>query len=149
MAQFQTSKMDPSSIATYDDGASKSSVAVRDANADLFANVLRGSAGVRSGGHLYVGVVSKSATFTVDEAANNGTVYKVDATAGAVTVNLPAAAGVTGKKIVVIKTDASGNAVTLDGNAAETINGAATLALASQWSKATIISDGSNWLQIA
>ena len=69
----------------------------------------------------------------------------VDATSGAVTINLPAVAGVTRRRYEVIKTDSSANAVTLDGNASETINGATTFALSTQYQSATIVTDGSAW----
>ena len=69
----------------------------------------------------------------------------VDATAGAVTVNLPAAADSAGAFIVVKKTDAGGNAVTVDANASETIDGATTRALAAQYDAITIACDGTAW----
>lgn len=69
----------------------------------------------------------------------------VNATAGAVTVNLPAAASSAGALIVVKKADASGNAVTIDANASETIDGATTQALASQYDALTVACDGTGW----
>jgi hypothetical protein len=69
----------------------------------------------------------------------------VDATGGARTVFLPAAAYMSGRVITVKKTDASGNTVTLDGNGAETIDGAATLVISTQNHARTVISDGVNW----
>ena len=86
-----------------------------------------------------------SATFTVSK-----TYTRCNSTAtGAMTANLPTAAGITGRVYTVKKIDASANAVTLDGNASETIDGAATYALTAQWDSVTIISDGSNWEIIA
>ena len=69
----------------------------------------------------------------------------VDATAGAVTVTLPAASGARGALIVVKKTDASANAVTVDADGAETIDGAATTALPAQYDAVTVACDGSQW----
>jgi hypothetical protein len=86
-------------------------------------------------------VRTKTTTYT----ALAGDVLLCDATGGAFTVTLPAAAGVTGQSISVKKTDASANAVTVDGNGAETIDGAATLALATRYAAVTLWSDGSNW----
>jgi len=57
----------------------------------------------------------------------------VDASAGAVTVNLYAVSGNGGKKINIIKTDSSTNAVTIDGNSTETIDGNATRILRTQY----------------
>lgn len=68
-----------------------------------------------------------------------------DATAGAITVNLPAVATSAGRVLAVKKIDASGNAVTLDGNAAETIDGAATQALTAQYDALTVFCDGATW----
>lgn len=69
----------------------------------------------------------------------------MDATAGAKTVNLPAAAGANQVMLVIRKTDSSGNAVTVDGSGAETIDGSATRALATQYATMGLICDGSTW----
>lgn len=73
-----------------------------------------------------------------------GELVTVNATAGAVTINLPAEP-VTGSSITVKKTDASGNAVTINGNGF-TIDGAATQALAAQWNSQTMVYTGAAWL---
>lgn len=77
----------------------------------------------------------------------NATDYAVfaDATAGAITVNLPAVASSAGRALVVKKIDASGNAVTLDGSGAETIDGAATQAIAAQYDALMVVCDGAAW----
>jgi len=69
----------------------------------------------------------------------------VDASGGAITVTLPAAASCTGRRYDIKKVDSSANAVTIDGDSAETIDGAATKVLSSQYSSVTIISNGSGW----
>jgi len=86
-------------------------------------------------------IFSETASFTVA----HGGFYKVDATSGAVTVTLPAAASNTGMRLDIKKIDASGNAVTVDGNAAETIDGAATVTLSSQYDDVTVVCDGTEW----
>jgi hypothetical protein len=68
----------------------------------------------------------------------------VNATGGAVTVVLPAAANNTGRDIDVKKTDSSANAVTVDGNGAETIDGSATKVISTQNVNYTFRSDGTN-----
>lgn len=68
----------------------------------------------------------------------------VDASGGAVTVNIPTAVGNVGALIEVRKTDASANTVTVDGNGAETINGAATLVIYSQYDSYSLRSDGAS-----
>ncbi len=73
-------------------------------------------------------------------------VMTCNATAGAVTFNLPTAVGIEGRIYTMKKIDAVANACTLDGSGAQTIDGAATLATSTQWARFTIISDGANWL---
>jgi len=87
-------------------------------------------------------VASKTANYTLTVADE---LVLVDATAGAVTVTLPAVSGLTGRRFWVKKVDASGNAVTLDGNGAETIDGSATYALAAQWDAVRVMCSGTAW----
>jgi hypothetical protein len=68
-----------------------------------------------------------------------------DASGGAFTVTLPAAAGAKLHTYNIKKTDSSGNAVTIDGNASETVDGDLTKSLNLQYESLTIISNGSNW----
>src|SRR4051812_13758549 len=70
-------------------------------------------------------------------------VVLANATGGAFAVTLPAPTA--GAHIMVKKTDASANAVTVTRAGSATIDGATTLALATQWSRAELISDGTNW----
>ena len=72
-------------------------------------------------------------------------VYLIDATAGAITVNLPTAVGVSGAGYTIVKTDATGFAVTIDPNGSETLSGSATKILTSFASAVPIISDNANW----
>lgn len=77
------------------------------------------------------------------------TLVPVDATAGAMVVNLPTAVGISGHKIIVKKV-AGANTVTLDGSGAQTIDGAATKVIAADAADrdltAVIYSDGANWI---
>lgn len=88
------------------------------------------------------GYVTKTAAYTA--LATDDTIL-VDATAGAITITLPAVASSAGVTLTVKKIDSSGNAVTLDGNASETIDGATTKALSAQWASLTIHCNGSAW----
>lgn len=67
----------------------------------------------------------------------------VDATAGPVTVTLPAVRDAMGQTFSIKKVDATGNAVTISGDA--TIDGAASLATTTQWECFTIHSTGDAW----
>jgi len=69
----------------------------------------------------------------------------VDPTTIAATVNLPAAAGVTGQIFVVKHVNASANTVTIDANGAETIDGNLTVALTA-YNAATVQSTGTGWV---
>lgn len=67
-------------------------------------------------------------------AANQAVVYPINATGGAITVNLPATAGIPdGYEVTIFKSDSSSNAVTIDPNSSQLINGAATLSLSKQY----------------
>lgn len=90
-------------------------------------------------------VVAKTAAYTVtiDDATK---IIAVDASSGAVTITLLAAATAgDGFEVSVKKTDSSTNAVTIDGNGSETIDGATTIALSQQYEIATLRGDASNW----
>lgn len=69
----------------------------------------------------------------------------VDASGGAVTVNLPTAT--VQQQVSVAKTDASVLAVVVVPFGAQTINGAASFTLAAQYDTVSLMSDGgSNWI---
>lgn len=72
-------------------------------------------------------------------------VLLADASGGAVTVALPAAADVTGRQFTIKKIDATGNTVTLDPDGAETIDGSATLVITVQHTSRVVASDGTQW----
>lgn len=90
----------------------------------------------------FLTVASKTSNYT---ATANDDVIECNATSGAFTITLPAAASSTGQRLYIKKTDASANAVTIDGNGSETIDGATTKALSSQYASYTIICNGSTW----
>lgn len=77
-----------------------------------------------------------------------GELVRVDATLGGFTVTLPAAAGASGRKIMIKEVGNSTNVVTVDGNAAETIDGAATVALSTAYGAAEFVSDGTNVMAV-
>jgi hypothetical protein len=74
---------------------------------------------------------------------------RLDATAGAITQLLPAAASCTGRTYTIKKWDASANAVTVDANGAETIDGALTFVLAAQYKYVTVRSYITGWAVVA
>lgn len=72
----------------------------------------------------------------------NDSVLIVDATSGAVTINLKPAREWEQKRITIKKIDSSANAVTADGSGAETIDGAATKSTTTQWASFELVSEG-------
>lgn len=95
------------------------------------------------------GTLAKTANYTV-VAADANKVIKCDASGGAFTITLTAAATLAdGFVVTIMKTNAdtatSTNAVTIDANSTETINGALVNRLQGQYSHVTLICDGSNW----
>lgn len=88
-------------------------------------------------------VVTKAATGSI---ALTEDVVLATGGAGGITLTLPSAVGRSGAIFDIVKVDAGAGAVTVDGNGAETINGATTYSLSNQWDSVTIISDGTNWV---
>jgi hypothetical protein len=96
-------------------------------------------------GSQALAITTKTATYTAT--ANDHTI--VCNNAGAMTVNLPAAAGCSGRVYVIKKISAALNNVTVDGNGAETIDGAATRILSLQYESVMIQSNGTSWFILA
>lgn len=89
-------------------------------------------------------IVFADSPYTIEECG----VLHVDATGGAVTVNLPAATA--GFWTEVVKTDASGNAVTVNRDGTDTIEGGTSVSLASQYDKSHLYipsTGGTEWFK--
>jgi len=94
------------------------------------------------------GLIEINGNFTINP-SNKPRMVEVDATAGPVTVTLPLALGIGGKRTCIIKTDSSSNVVTIAANAADTVNGAATDSVSAQFENVDYISDNENaWLKV-
>lgn len=92
-----------------------------------------------------ISVTTKSADYTVQTSDRN-TLLAVSATAGDVTLTLPAAAtAAAGFKFLVEKTDVSSNKVIVDADASETIDGLAAYYVFAQYEKVILICDGTGW----
>jgi len=88
-------------------------------------------------------LTSASSPFTVTDAMA-GTLFEVDCTGGAVTINLPAIAGLTlssAWSIGVKKSDSSGNAITIARGSTDTIDGATTKVISRQYAGTSLIPD--------
>ena len=131
--------------------ASRLEFAAAMAGSALHAPVRHGSVNF-SNGKVVIGTpgrVVKAVTSAHDVVIGEASVYLGNATGGAFSVNLPAAADAKHLVYTIKKVDSSGNAVTVDGDGSETIDGATTKDLSSQWSTVTIVSSGSGWLIIS
>lgn len=88
---------------------------------------------------------------TVNAAASPYTVLTsaqmlvVDASAGAVTLNLPAAASSSNLSIVVVAKSVTGGNVIIDASGSETINGATTKTLSVAYAQCRLTCDGTQW----
>lgn len=95
-------------------------------------------------------VTEKSTTFTASIGDNQ--VYLVDASGGAVTVDLPATSDtdIDGRSVVIKKADNSGNAVIITPNGSDTIDGAATASITTQYATVTAVAFNTNtdWIII-
>lgn len=87
-------------------------------------------------------VVTKTANYTL---TSSDQVVLADATSGAFTLLLPAAASNSGKVFYIKKIDATANGITIDGNASELIDGELTQTMFDSMQAITLISDGGNW----
>lgn len=93
----------------------------------------------------YCITASKSSAYTILTTDRNKLIL-VDATGGAVTITLPAAATAEdGFSVTIKKIDSSTNAVTIDGDASETIDGATTYVISSQYESVSVVSDATKW----
>lgn len=90
----------------------------------------------------YRSIVTKIAGYTATVTDN---VILCDATAGAITIDLPAAATASGKVLVIKKIDATANTVTIDGDTGDLIDGAATQVISAQWTAIEIVCNGTAW----
>lgn len=92
-------------------------------------------------------LVATTTTVTLATSSEDGLV-SADATGGAYTITLPAAALYEGRSFSFLKIDATASDVTIDGNASETINGVTTYLMKGFGSYVSITSDGSNWFVV-
>ncbi|MGI9485415.1 MAG: hypothetical protein ACR2RF_05945 [Geminicoccaceae bacterium] len=114
-------------------------------SADVTITTLDNVSPVRQNPVPSITTSAKSTDYTV-LTTDKGFLILVDASSGAVTVTLPAAAtAADGFFIYVLKTDSSTNAVTIDGDGAETIDGQTTLLLGNQHEAALVVTNGTAW----
>jgi 1,6-anhydro-N-acetylmuramate kinase len=99
---------------------------------------------VKSGvGYQYGRAVATGQALTADDRI-------VAATGGVsgISLILPQAATMQYKTFTVVKVDAGAGAVTLDAYGTELINGQQTYVLAAQWNRVTVWCDGTQWIVV-
>lgn len=96
--------------------------------------------------HVDGTIAHRFTTITTTTTLDNHYIVYADATAGNITVNLPDASLVPGRRYIVKKIDATANTVTIDALGGQTIDNFLTLVLTVQDESYTIDSDGVlNW----
>lgn len=88
-----------------------------------------------------IGLVTKTSNYSVESLVFY---VRVDATAAAITITIPAALNLQGRQILVKKIDASAHAVTVQRSGTDTFEGSTSIALAAQWAKTLLISNGND-----
>lgn len=124
------------STVNADDAANVNTIVKRDSAGGIVGKTVQGST-LQTTGNLQGNVVTQSADFTAGAATD----YLVDATGAARTVSFPPASANAGVVYNIVKKDSSVNAVTLGG-----VTG--TTSLATQYAKARVFSDGTNWYSV-
>jgi hypothetical protein len=98
---------------------------------------------LQSGGSFAAGIVTKTANYTAS--VSDHTIL-CNNTAGAITIGLPSAAGITGRIYVIKKISAAGNDVVLGTYfGAETIDSSTSFAITTQDSSIMLQSNGTAW----
>lgn len=100
---------------------------------------------VQIAGPLATAVRAVSAAASVIE--TDSTIL-ADAVGGAFSVTLPTAIGIKGRFYIIKRMNAGANAVTIACTGGQTIDGAATVVLAAQYDRATVQSNGANWVRV-
>jgi predicted dinucleotide-binding enzyme len=95
-----------------------------------------------AGGQLH-NVVSVSASY----AAGTADHIILVSPAGTLTVTLPAALDMLGKRVVVKRANNTTHVVTIDASSG-TIDGAASVTLTTAWQRREVVSDGSNYFEV-
>lgn len=98
-------------------------------------------------GSLTTGAVTKTASYA---AAINDQIILADSTSNTVTITLPTAVGLFGRRYTVKdwKGKSATNNITIGTTAAQTIDGAATKVMNVNYQSYTVVSDGANWAVI-
>lgn len=132
------------SVIQSDSANTPNAIVQRDSSGNVVVSQLQAS---EVKGTTYTAtVVNKTTSFTADATAS---IFTCNATGGAIVATLPAVATVTGRAYTFKKTDAAANNVTVTGSGAETIDGANTKVLSAQFSRVSIVSDGTTWQILA
>lgn len=145
MAQTQLVQLGGTGTVNAEDSvASTGTIMQRDSQGGAIVNKMTMTE-AKSTGIVTWSFSAKTTSFTVD---NTATVWRCDATGGALVPTLPAAASCPGRIYAFKKLDNVNN-VTITGSGAETIDGSNTKVLSTQYAHVMIQSNGVSWDVIA
>ena len=108
---------------------------------DLLEAMLMNMSDIYTSGENRFTVVDATTSLT----AGSSQIILVDATAGAVTVTLPAIADAPKYRYIIKKIDSSANWVTVDADGSETIDGALTMVISTQYDAPSFVPHGTEW----
>ena len=101
--------------------------------------------GVVALGSFYDTVVTKAAADSPYTATPADDTILCNAVDGVITINLPTAVGIEGKKYNIKKIDSSANVAMIDSDGTEMIDDTSTLTISGQYDSYTVQSDNANW----
>lgn len=90
-------------------------------------------------------ISTKTSDYTIT--INDSLLFRADSTSGNITLTLPTAVGIPGRKYI-IKKIVSANNVDIATNGVQTIDGVSMLTLIENYESASLVSDGANWMII-
>jgi len=102
---------------------------------------------VQIGGPLQVPFVAKTANYTIS--ATTDAVVTGDGGAGGITITLPSAVNIQGRRFTVKRINGTAGSVVVNTTSSQTIDGALTKTLGNQWAWVEVVSDGANWIIVA
>lgn len=95
--------------------------------------------------HLYSSLFIQTSSVSGDTTITNQNIILADASDGAVTLTLPDASSLEGRKIIVKKIDVSANAVSLATTSSQMIDGDLSKEITDQYASISVVASGGNW----
>lgn len=131
----------PSILGASNVSPAEEGLIVFDANIDKFRGYSNSTGWQNLTNKTSVDTISSTSTLGSDT-----DLFLINSTSGDITLTLPSAVGVSGKRLTIRKIDSSTNNVIVDPTGAETVDSLAVLYLNSQGDSVDLVSDGSDWI---